>query len=195
MGLTLFTPPTAEPVSLVEAKAHLRVTDDTEDGLIAAYILAARQAAEDYTRRKLYTQTWDYFIDRGWPTVDVDGIERPRIVIPLPPLQSVTSISYYNGVGTLTTLAADQYLVDVSDMEGRIEPAYGVTWPTVRDQMSTIRVRMVVGYTALPEPIRHAILLSVGHLYANREAVVVGTSAVELPLGAQSLLFPYRVFY
>jgi uncharacterized phiE125 gp8 family phage protein len=195
MGLTLVTAPAAEHVTLVEAKSHLRVEVDTDDGLIAAYVLAARQAVEDFTRRKLYTQTWDYTIDSNWPTVRVGGVDRPRIVLPLPPLQSVSSITYYDGNGALQTLATSQYRVDATGLEGRIEPAYNVTWPTVRDQMSTITVRMVVGYTTLPEPIRHAILLTVGNLYKHRESVVTGTIAAELPQSAQMLLFPYRVFY
>lgn len=33
----------------------------------------------------------------------------------------------------------------------------------------------------LPAPVRHAMLLVVGTLYANREAVAVGVSAVKLP--------------
>lgn len=195
MGKSLVTAPAAEPVSLVEAKAHLRETTDDNDGLIAGYVLAARQAAEDFTRRKFYTQTWDFSIDRGWPRVRVDGSDRHRIILPLPPLQSVTWVKYYDSAGVQQTLAADQYLVDATEMEGRIDPAYNISWPTVQDRMSAVTVRAIVGYTALPEPIRQAILLTVGHLYANRESVVVGTIATELPQGAYALLFPYRVFY
>jgi uncharacterized phiE125 gp8 family phage protein len=59
----LVTPPTIEPVSLAEAKAHLRVTEADDDALIAGYILAARHAAESYIRGALITQTWDYSLD------------------------------------------------------------------------------------------------------------------------------------
>lgn len=195
MGLAIVTAPTADPVSLVEAKAQCRVDGTDDDGLLAGLVLAAREAAETFTRRKLFTQTWDYSIDCTWPTEKINGVMRRRICLPLPPLQSVTSIKYYDIAGVLQTLAADQYRVDPTSYEGRIEPAYGVAWPSVRDQMATIVVRMVVGHTAVPEPVRQAILLTVGHLYANRESVVVGTITGEVPQSAQSLLFPYRVFY
>ena len=195
MGLALITGPVSDPVTVIEAKSHLRETSADNDGLIAGYILAARQAAEDFTRRKLFTQTWDFSIDGDWPREKVNGVQRQRIVLPLPPLQSVTSVKYYDSAGTLQTMAADQYRVDPTSYEGRIEPAYGVVWPTVRDQMSTIVVRMVVGYSSLPEPVRQSILLTVGHFYANRESVVTGTIATELPQAAQALLFPYRSFY
>lgn len=41
--------------------------------------------------------------------------------------------------------------------------------------------------------IQAALLLIVGHLYANREDVVAGVSVAQLPNGSQYLLMPYRV--
>lgn len=195
MGRTLITPPASDPVTVIEAKGHLRIDHDDDDGLIAGYILAARQAAEDFTRRKLFTQTWDITYDCNWPVEKINGYPRPRIVLPFPPLQSVTHIKYFDTLGVEQTLASTQYRVDATSYEGRIEPAYAVTWPTVRNMMATITVRIVVGYSTLPEPIRQAILLTVGHLYANRESVVVGTITAEVPQTAQVLLFPYRSFF
>ena len=197
MGLTLVTAPTAEPVSLAEAKAHLRVLQSAEDALIASYLMAARESAETYTRRALAPQTWDLTIDYDWPTVrrQHDGLIIPRIVLPKPPLTSVTSITYVDTAGASQTLAGSQYLVDARGIEGVIEPTYNVTWPSVREQRAAITVRFVTGYTQIPEAVRAAILLTLGHLYEHREDVVVGPSANELPRGAEALLFPYRVFY
>jgi len=194
MGLSLVTAPTGEHLTLVEARDHLKVETSEDDGLIAGYILAAREAAENYTRRKFYTQTWDFTIDGTWPTEKVNGYARPRIILPLPPVQSVSSITYYDTSGVQQTLAADQYRVSLKEYAGRIEPAYGVTWPSVRDMMETITVRMVVGYTALPEAIRQALKLTIGHYYANRESVVIGTISTELPQSAQLLLDQYRSY-
>lgn len=187
MGLTVVTPPTAEPVSLAEAKAHCRIYGTEEDGLLAGYLMAARAYAETYLGRALATQTLQLAIDGGWPC--------DRIVLPRPPLQSVSSITYSDTSGATQTLAADQYRVDTTAHQGFIERAYGVTWPAVRDQARTIVVTYVAGYTQIPEPIRTAILLMVGHFYENREAVIVGQAPTELPLGVDALLFPYRVFY
>ncbi len=64
MALTLFTPPTAEPVSLEEAKRHLRVDGNDEDVDILGLITAAREQAERHTRRQLLTATWDLKLDR-----------------------------------------------------------------------------------------------------------------------------------
>lgn len=38
-----------------------------------------------------------------------------------------------------------------------------------------------------------ASLIKLGHLFANREEVVTGTTATELPLASKSLMMPYRV--
>lgn len=206
MGLTLVTPPAAEPVSLAEAKAHCRITHPDEDGLIAGYLMAARAHAEVYTRRAFVTQTWDLKLDDGWPRqIRASTTARScayRVDLPKAPAQSITSISYVDTDGTLQTLAADQYRLLRANQErdeAAVEPAYGVTWPSVRQQGETITVRFVCGYDAVlnpfPEPIRQAILLLVQHWNENREAVVIGTIVNELPLAVESLLFPYRLFY
>lgn len=209
MGLSLVTGPALEPVSIAEAKQHCRIDSSDDDGLLAGYILAARSYAEDYTRRAFISQTWDYRIDTaladgkcyGWPAVMMGGNYYPRIVLPKPPLISVTSITYVDTSGVTQTLAADQYLVNPYSMEGIIDPAYGVTWPQVRNQMNAITVRFVCGYGSNPgdgqalERIRQAMLLLVGHWYENRESVNVGNIVNELPMGVEALLFPLRVFY
>ncbi len=187
MGLTVVTPPASEPVSLAEAKAHCRIYGSEEDGLLAGYLVAARSHAEVYLGRALATQTLQFTIDGDWPC--------DRIMLPRPPLQSVTEVTYSDTAGATQTLAAGQYRVDTTAHQGFIERAYGVTWPAVRDQSRTITVTYVAGYTQIPEPIRAALLLLIGHWYENREAVVIGQAPNEVPLGVDALLFPYRVFY
>lgn len=186
MGLSLITAPSVEPVLLAEAKAHVRQTEDDHDELISLMIIAARKHVEDETQRALCTQTWDYTIDYEWPD---------RIRLPLPPLQSVTSISYVDTAGASQTLASNQYLVNLSggSGEGVIEPAYGVTWPSLRRQMSAITIRFVAGYSTVPEPLDMVIKMLLSHWYTNTDAVVTGTIATTIPLAVNSLMFPYKV--
>lgn len=199
MGKALVTGPSLDPVSLAEVKAHCRVSIADDDGLLAGYLLAARQIIETDLRRPLITQTWDYFIDDDWPCEKVAGRWQRRITLPLPPLQSVTSVTYVDSSGAAQTLATDQYRVSTKRHEGVIEPAYGVSWPSVREQVDAITVRFVCGYGSnpsdVPEPIRQAMLLLVGHWYENREAVNVGNIVTPLPFAVDSLIFPFRVFY
>lgn len=202
MATTLVTPPTTDPVTLVEAKSHCRVDIDDDDGLLAGYILTARQHLETETRRAFATQTWDLTIDEQWPATRVNGCYRNRIVLPRPPVQSVTSISYIDGAGATQVLAANQYKLAKADTgEWFIDPAYGVAWPTIRREMAAVTIRFVAGYgngvgqEPFPEPLRQAMLLLIGSWYENREAIVIGTIVNELPLAVASLVFPFRVFY
>jgi uncharacterized phiE125 gp8 family phage protein len=196
MGLIRTVDPQFEPLTLEEAKAHLRVDVDVEDELIMALIVAARGAAEDYTLRALVTQTWRLTIDYCWPYVEEGGSCFPRIVLPRPPVASVSSISYVDLNGDTLPLAADQYMVYKRDTgETAIEPAYDVIWPDVRDVPAAITVEFVAGVAsaAVPQPIKQAMLLLIGHLYEHREAVNVGNIVNVMPLATQWLLDPYRV--
>lgn len=200
MATRLVTPPTVDPVSLIEAKAHCRVDIADDDGLLAGYVLAARAHIENETRRAFMTQTWEATFDYEWPSLRIYGCYRQRIVLPRPPVQSVTSVKYIDTAGVEQTLASDQYKVSKSDTgEWYVVPAYGVTWPTVRREMEAITVRFVAGYGSnpgdVPEPLRQAILLLIGHWYENRETVNVGNITSELPMTVASLVFPFRVFY
>lgn len=175
------TPPAAEPVTLAEAKAHCRVDYSDDDSLIESLISAARLWVEAYTRRRLITQTVQ--VRRG----GLGG----GVLLPVAPVQSVTSIEYLDTANVLQTLAADQYRLDLSVQPTRIVPAYLVTWPTVLCDVDTVRVTLVVGYgdaSDVPQDIRTAIKMMVAHWYEHREAVVTGATTADLPMAVGALL-------
>jgi uncharacterized phiE125 gp8 family phage protein len=188
VGLTLFAAPAEEPLTLPEARLHLKVDGD-EDSLIDGLILAARQHVETYTRRALITQTWDL-------TADHLGCE---LILPRNPVQSVTSVQYLDAQGASQTLLSSLYRVVKRDTgETAIVPAYGAIWPSTCPVEAAVTVRFVSGYgaaAAVPAPLKHAMLLLIGHWYAHRETVHIGGTAVEVPMSAEALMFPYRVFY
>ncbi len=195
MALTLVTPPTAEPVDLVDARLHVRQTTADEDSLLSTLIAAARQYAETYTNRAFINQTWDWKLD-GFPCGD--GTLR----LPLGNVTSITSITYTDTAGASQTWSSSLYLTDLPSgpkaQLGRITPAYAQYYPSTREQVNAVAVRFVAGYgaasTSVPESIKAAIKLLVGHWYANRESVVVsiGAGAVEVPHTVEALLWPYR---
>lgn len=197
MGLALVTAPAAEPVSLAEARAHCRVSSNDEDGLLTGYLVAARQYVEAITARACVSQTFDQTHDFYWPCLYPD--DRPGIELQRTPVSSVTSISYVDTAGATQVLASNQYRLVTGETICRVEPAYGVCWPSVRYQAAAITVRFAAGYGAnlgdTPEPIRHAILLLTGHFFENREPVNVGNITSPLPLSVDALLAPYRVYF
>jgi len=173
--------------------ASAPTTNTTTDPIVNSLITAARMAAENFTRRALVTQTWDWKLD-GFPT---------SFHVPLPPLISVTSLAYVDTAGATQTLTVTtDYLVDApvgpyAD-PGRVTLPFGRIWPIPIQQVNSVTLRFVAGYgaaSAVPEAIKSAIKLIVGHLYANRENVVItdrGSIVQEMPQGVESLLWPYR---
>lgn len=187
-GLVLATAPAVEPVTTTEAKSQLRVDFTDDDTLIAALITAARQMVENITRRALVTQTWDLFLD-AFPG------ER-FIEIPLPPLQSITSVTYYDDADVVTTFASTSYYVDTKREPGRIVLRDDASWPSATLRGANgVAVRFVAGYglaVAVPQAIKQATLLIVGDLYEHRENVSDERQLAALPYGAEYLLWPYR---
>ena len=192
-GLSLITAPAIEPLTLQEAKSHLRVTASDDDSLILALITAVRQSLEGRfgeLQRALITQTWDWYYDVDSP------IPPAALIIPLPPLQSVTSIKYIDVDGVLQTWDAAKYTVDATSLRGRVTPAWGESWPEARCTINAIIVRFVAGFGAtaadVPAPIRHAMLLQIAHLYDNRDTHMIGGSVEQLP-AVRNLLAPYWI--
>lgn len=176
--------------------AAMPTTNTTLDPLINTLIKAARQHVEDWTQRRLITQTWDW---------KEDSISKMRgcygdIEVPLPPFQSVTSFTYTASDGTAGTwTATTQYQIDIPvgpwAKKARIKPAYGTSWPsTLSNTFNAAVLRFVCGYgaaSAVPQPIKEAMLLLIGHWYEHREAVNIGNivNLVTLvPLGFEDLI-------
>lgn len=180
-------------MSLAEARKHLRIDTADLDSAIAAQIVAAREFVEGYTRRALVQQTWDFTYDWEWPS-DRNGY----CIFPLvAPVISVTQIQYVDGNGATQTLAADQYQVAGlgSDSLPRIVPAYGVSWPSVRDQPEAVTVRCVCGYefgspavASIPQALKQAVLLQVEILH-DRDIQQRAT----LEAARDALMDPYRI--
>jgi len=190
MSLKLITPPATEPVDLATVKNHLRVDSADDDALITALITAAREYCEDFQNRSYITQSWEMWLD-SWPDKDY-------ITIPLPPLQSVSSIKYYSTDDTEYTFDVANYFVDTKSELGRVALAYGKSWST-----ETLRLRnaVVVEFTSgygntadtVPQTVKQAILLLVAWWYEQRETVVVGSVVNQAPFAVNALLWLDRV--
>lgn len=189
MGLSLVTAPTLEPVSLAEAKAHLRVLSSDEDTLIEALVKGAREQAELFTGRAFVTQTWDFTFD-NFPDDDCEMIS-----IPKPKLQSVTHVKYIDGALADQTWASSNYRVLIDGERGRIIPVYSGLYPSITTQKNAVSIRFIAGYgdvDDVPQSIKHAMLLMIGHWFEHREEVIVGTIINQIPFGVEHLLWPYR---
>jgi len=188
VSLQLVTPPDGEPVSLAEAKLHLRVDVDDDDMLIGSLIAAARQAAETLTGRQMITARWKLVLD-AFPC--------HAILLAKCPVQSVVNIQYLDMSGMSQTLPLIDYVVDTSCEPARITPVFGKTWPPTLPQIGAVTIIFDAGYgaaSAVPEGIKSWIKLRVGSLYAHREemSILMRGRIDPLPF-VDGLLDPYRV--
>lgn len=223
MATELLVPPTMEPMSLDEAKDHLRVDQETDDAYITGLVIAARQLVESDTRRALLTQTWQLTLDDQWPDEEIwkrirnrnisayydSSVRqpiRPRklIVLPRPPVQSVVSINYLSSDGTFSNLTLDpsQYVLKKLETgEFGIRPAPGVTWNLLPNEPDAATVVVKCGYGdnsgSIPEPLRIAMLLLIAQWYDQRMPLnlVVRGTVEELPNATAALIMRHRIFY
>jgi uncharacterized phiE125 gp8 family phage protein len=161
-----------------------------EDDLIESLITTAREDCESFQNRVYITQTWELWLDE-FPSKDF-------IEIPLPPLQSISSIKYYDTDDTEATFSSDNYFVDVKSEPGRVVLNHGESWPsTTLRPANGVCVTFVAGYgdaDDVPKAVKQAILLLIGHYYENREAVLTsGMNAVAVSMAVESLLWKKRI--
>jgi uncharacterized phiE125 gp8 family phage protein len=202
--MQLITPPVAEPVSLAEAKLHLRVDFDEDDALIQALISAARQAAEMLTQRQLVTARWRMVLDsfpgpslRGVPAGQTFTLPGHAILLTKSPVTSVVEIRYLDMAGIWQVMPAANYTVDNACEPGRITPVFGQIWPIALPQIGAVSVIFDAGYGSaadVPEGLKSWIKLRLGSLYAHREEVASMARGRIDPLPfVDGLLDPYKV--
>ena len=154
--------PTAAVIDVAAARRQCRVDHHDEDSVLSGFIDAATEMAERDSHCWLRAVTVRLQLDK-FPG------DQP-IELPRGPVNAVSSITYVDTNGDTTTWGSSNYLADVSSIPGRIEPAYGIAWPSARCQPGSVRVTYPAGYTTPPRVAVQAVLLLVGHWYANRES-------------------------
>ncbi len=187
MSLEQSTAPSTEAVSTADLKSWMRVDASDEDTLIGNLAGAARNAFETETHRQLITATWKLRL-----TVFPAG----EIVLPVSPLQSVTSITYVDNDDVTQTVSSDDYDVDTKSTPGRIRPSSGNDWPSdSRGHTEDVIITFVAGYgdasSDVPDGITAAVKLLAAHWFENREASSVVNLSV-LPLAYRSLVRHYH---
>lgn len=207
MPLVRTTDSLIEPVSLREAKNHLRIDDDVthDDALIGLYISAARIYAENYTSRSFLRQKWRLILD-GFPSHSKRCLSNGAsfslpghtILLERGPFISLDSIEYIGLDNELYVLPDTEYKAELSGGLGRVTPSYGNAWPTCMPQIGSVAINYTAGYGEniddVPAGIRQWILVRINSMYENREEVSTNNrSAIESVQFIDGLLDPYRV--
>lgn len=198
MAVKVITPPTAEPITLAEVKANLRIVLSDDDADITRMIEAARDVAQGRLNRTLMMQTVemaaDYF---PWPYTPEPANPYGVIRLLAPPLGEVESVKYIDPTGAQQTLDPLTYIVNDYVEPAEISPAYGKAWPTTQLRRASVVIRYTAGYpdaASVPAAIKQWMHMAVGTMYATRESNS-DVQLYSLPDGFMAdLLQPYVVY-
>lgn len=189
-SLTRATAPAVEPVTLSEAKAHLRVDTATDDAYVQALVTSAREWVEQYLDRTLVHTQWVMRFDK-FPPDGTHDIELPRPPMATAGTTTAVALTFTFENGTTSTYSTASYRVDRDGVPGTVKTLYGQTWPPHLQDDNAISVTWWGGYgasgTSVPAAIRHAMLMLVGMWYERRMAAD-SMSGNEIPFGVKSLL-------
>lgn len=193
--------PVAEPVTRTEAKAQCRIDGSDDDTLVDRLVIAARSYIEAITGLVLVQRTMTKTFDR-FP------LGSAGMSLPIVPVQSISSVSYLDADGAAQTLSADVYKGDFpDDWFPRVTLKQDQSWPTTRCEASAVTVTVTAGFAPsddspadyaanVPQDLKHAILMLVGHWYENRETVLVGVVDKPMAMAVDALVAPHKVrFY
>lgn len=186
-SVTQTAAPSVEPVTTADQKTFMRVDHSAEDSLIGALITAARLEVENYTGLQLITATYVMRMDR-FPV---------QIIVPKPPLQSVTSLAYNDTDGAAQTLTENtDFKADIYRLPGRIVPAVNAVWPTTYGDLNDVTLTYKAGYgdasTDVPDPLIQAVKMITAHLYEHREQFL-DDAKIEKCETAERLMNHYRI--
>lgn len=204
MYLTLVTGPATSPVTVADVKAKARIDYADEDALVQAYIDAATtylDGASGLLGRAIVTQTWKLTLPRFPTSEQVAAFSedplwfrrcsQPAIKLPLPPLQSISSVQYYDGAGVLQTLGPGNYQVYGKDPAYLAPSSTAVTWPTTQiGNLNAVQISFVCGYGAaatVPASLQLAIVLLASHWFDQR-APVEKVEFYEVPFSVKMLI-------
>lgn len=179
--------PAETPITLAEAKTHLRVDSSAEDAYITSLIAAAVSLVdgEGHLGRSMVTQTW-----QEWSGQSPDAVR-----LSMGPFIALTNVDYYDTDGVLQAATLSDYEVRLEGDFVNVRPKTGKAWPSSADRDDSIRLTYTAGFgdaADVPDGLKHALKLLVGHWYANREAVTE-LSLKDAPMAFDALVTNERV--
>jgi uncharacterized phiE125 gp8 family phage protein len=183
MPAILTTPPLIEPVTLAEAKAHLRIGHADEDDAITRLIVSARRHLEQQTGLCFITQGWSCFRDH-WP-------EAGDVKLPVAPVLSVADVKVYGEDDVAAVIDPAHYFLDSVSRPARLVLRSARIWPPPGREANGIEIAVTAGFgaatTAVPQALREALLQLVAHWYGHR-----GDESVRLPLQIEAIIAQFR---
>ena len=191
MAWEQISPPEELALDFNLVKAHLRQIDTSEDEYIRMLVQAATEVVESKTNRAFINRPIRY-TRQGWPC------HRDSLELPVHPVSDITSVKFFDTSGSVSTWDSSRYFIGKANV-GYIAPVNGELWPYLYNYDNEITVEYIAGYgdthESVPPSVKAAIMYLVGHFFANREPIVVGTAilANKVPFTLQYILNTLRI--
>jgi uncharacterized phiE125 gp8 family phage protein len=188
-SLELVDAPLVNPISLSEVKEQLRVEHDDDDAMLTRLIdvAIAYTDVRGALGQAMITQKWGQWIKPNPPQ---------NVYLALGPVQSVTAVKYYDEAGVLQDDVVDNYQVFGTEFATTLSPKAGFSWPTAQQRADAIKIEYQIGYgdaaSDVPQTVRHALMLLIGHWYDNREQTGVDELS-DIPFGYEEILNIHRI--
>ena len=178
---------TTQLISTANAKLFLKVDIADDDDVIDSIVNAATESAQEYTNRFFLETTLEQY---GTTFADIRSLFKS-------PVSEITHVKYYDTDNAQQTLSSSVYQVTPAIEPSTLMLKVDQSYPDVADREDAVLVKYKVGYGTAPTDVPYAIIqavyLTIGHWYQNRQEVVVGRIATEIPMGAKYLLDQYKV--
>ena len=188
-ALEIVDAPAVTPITLAEVKTQLRV-EHSDDDVMIHRLIAVAVAYTDVRGalgQAMITQKWAQWMGPN---------PQQKVALVLGPVQSVTAIKYYDVDGALQTDTLTNYQTFGTDFTSTVGPKDGFSWPATQNRSDAIRIEYEIGFgdaiADVPQSIRHALMLLVGHWYDNREQSQTD-KLQDIPYGFEELLNISRV--
>lgn len=189
-GLVLVTAPTVEPITLPQAKAHLRVDGDSDDLYIGDLIQDAREKVETDGNLALMPQVWDQVLDTfPYYSTPIELLKWP--------IQNIVSLKYTDAGGNVLTWAPSNYTVNLATLPPRVAPAYAQYWPILAlAQLGAVQIRLSCGFASsalVPGRLKRAMYFLLGHWYENRSSTdLERVNALDVPQTYDDLMESFK---
>lgn len=189
MAIVILKEPEKEAIDLKTVYEHIREEEfeesTPEHALLTSYVASARAYLEDFTGRSFAPKTYK---------LSMDSFPGRTIKLPYSPLIDVEYFKYVDRDGDSHEVEKDSYILDKDSTPSRIYLKGGYSWPTGLQEINGVQITFESGYKQLPDPLHQAVLMLIGHMYEERQPVIVGTSIENLPFSVKALSWPYRIW-